>query len=349
MINRQNFLDTREHMEYRRQVIQNDDGTIVVTRLALRHLLQWADNTPLWDCQKKVPSFPEYMLTSRNDGKTKPLTSKFIVKVIEHARAFYKWARIHKPEYRKVSEAWIDTLWIRKSRGMQSRLTQHNFWTLEDAIRVATFPIPDDDLRHKRDQAAIAFMFLSGMRISAFVTLPLACVDIEHYRIAQDPSYGVQTKNTKAAITFLLPIPELLEVVDQWDKQIRSAACSDMAAWCPALDTGGKIKADDLVKPGSNTNGRRMMITKGMMELCRLAGVEYKSPHKLRHGHGVYGVKTARTMAELKVVSQNLMHSSVGITDGIYGNLNLEDMSEVIKTLTPDKLKRKSSPFERAG
>jgi integrase len=62
-------------------------------------------------------------------------------------------------------------------------------------------------------------------------------------------------------------------------------------------------------------------------------GVEYYSAHKLRHGHAVYALKHAKTMAELKAISQNLMHSSIGITDGIYGRLVDDDVNRVITHL----------------
>ena len=76
-----------------------------------------------------------------------------------------------------------------------------------------------------------------------------------------------------------------------------------------------------------------MACIKGMKRLCELANVPYKSPHMLRHGHAVFGIKHARDMRELKAASQNLMHSSISITDGIYGNLNSEDMVETIAGL----------------
>jgi len=72
---------------------------------------------------------------------------------------------------------------------------------------------------------------------------------------------------------------------------------------------------------------------KGLRVICRRAGVPYLSPHKLRHGHAVYGVKHAKTMPELKAVSQNLMHSSIVITDGIYGNLSPDDVNHTITNL----------------
>jgi integrase len=67
--------------------------------------------------------------------------------------------------------------------------------------------------------------------------------------------------------------------------------------------------------------------------ICRRAGVDYQSPHKLRHGHVVWGLKRARTIEELKAISQNVMHSSITITDGIYGNLVKDDVRSVISQL----------------
>ena len=55
--------------------------------------------------------------------------------------------------------------------------------------------------------------------------------------------------------------------------------------------------------------------------ICALANVPYLSPHKLRHGHVVHALRQARNLEDLKAISQNVMHSSITITDGIYGNL----------------------------
>jgi integrase len=170
------------------------------------------------------------------------------------------------------------------------------------------------------------------MRITAFLTLPLSCVDIQCRKIEQNPGKGVITKNRKAAVTTLLPIPELFEVVKSWDEQVRRTLSPD-SPWFAYINN-----FDQLTQPKEDfqgrVNGRRMACINGMKRLCTLANIPYKSPHKLRHGHAVFGIKHARDMRELKAVSQNLMHSSISITDGIYGNLKNEDVMETIAGLT---------------
>jgi hypothetical protein len=64
-----------------------------------------------------------------------------------------------------------------------------------------------------------------------------------------------------------------------------------------------------------------------------MAGVPYMHPHLFRHGHAVYGLKNANTMAEYKAVSMNLMHSNIGITDGIYAALPGDDVKKAIGQL----------------
>ncbi len=182
-------------------------------------------------------------------------------------------------------------------------------------------------LREQRDIAALCFIFLSGIRIGAFVTLPLECVDISRRRVGQLPEMGVRTKNSKAAITFLLPIPDILQVVANWDKFMHSQPGTSYN-WYPLINHDG-----DRVLPGLLTGrytGRVTAFVGGLKLLSECAGVPYKSPHKIRHGFGVYGVKNAKDIKELKAISQNLMHSNIGITDGIYGRLAEDDLSEII-------------------
>jgi integrase len=70
-----------------------------------------------------------------------------------------------------------------------------------------------------------------------------------------------------------------------------------------------------------------------MIVICNRACVTFRSAHKLRHGHAIFGIKNSRNIQDLKAISQNLMHSSLTVTDGIYGNLSGEDFTETISKL----------------
>lgn len=79
--------------------------------------------------------------------------------------------------------------------------------------------------------------------------------------------------------------------------------------------------------------GRYNVLKDDIRLICDLAGIPYLSPHKLRHGHTVYALKRASNVAQLKAISQNIMHSSIVTTDQIYGKLINDDVQEIISAL----------------
>lgn len=330
MIERQNYLDIRAFLEYRERVLQNDPATIRRTRGSLKHLLIWADSTPFERAQTIKNTFPAYLLTARNDGKDKQLAPASLGKACTYARLFFQWARIEIPtRYRDISEAWIETIHPRKSKGAQSIYKKRDIWELADVEKIAA--LKPQSLAEKRDQAAICFLYLSGMRITAFCTLPIDCVNIAKRRIEQLPEKGVMTKNRKAAVTSLLPIDSLLEIVREWDSLIRDNLPGS-ALWYPRL--GWEGQAFDLAELDYKTpTGRRAAMIEGMKRLCQEAGISYKSPHKLRHGHAVWGLKHSKTIEQMKAVSQNLMHKNLGITDSIYAMLSPDDVAASLSGL----------------
>lgn len=71
-----------------------------------------------------------------------------------------------------------------------------------------------------------------------------------------------------------------------------------------------------------------------MQKLFNLANLEYKSPHKFRHGNAVYGLLHAQTIADYKAVSMNLMHESIKTTDSIYAPMISSDVRHRITNLS---------------
>jgi integrase len=336
LVNRDNWLLVKKYLAYRQDVLLNDPKTVRAGWVALRHLLQWADDKPFKDAHRLRPVFPDYLASSlaRNDGQDKSLTPGHMQKVLWYSRNFFEWLREEHPGiYKNTAIGWIKSLQVRRINSEQSRLVRREFWTLAEVEKVISYQ--SDSLKHMRDKAGLAFLYLSAMRGAAFVTMPIKSVDLPKFKVYQFPEWGVKTKNSKASITFLLPIPSLLEVVSQWDEKVKSATISNRVAWYTRLTHDGmEIQADDLVN-NRQASGRRSAFYQGLKELCELSGVEWKSPHKIRHGHGVYGIMHAKTMAEYKALSQNMMHESVQTTDKTYSVLVNEDVGDIISTFKP--------------
>ena len=144
------------------------------------------------------------------------------------ARRFFKWARLNKTEYKKIPESWVETIQPPRSRGKQSELEKREYYSLEEIRKLVS--LSTERLIDKRDRAATAFLFLTGIRIGAFVSLPVHCVDLKNQTIYQLPSEGVETKNSKALKTYILQIEDLIEIVHDWDTFIR-AEIGENAFW----------------------------------------------------------------------------------------------------------------------
>lgn len=328
MINRQNWLDVKSFLTYQERIKQCGPDTVRRYRTHLRHVLEWADSRLLTGARSIDPTLPAYLLTVRGEDTHKPLAPSSLAKTLQVSRQFFDFARREWPtRYKGITESWIETLQPPKRASIQSRLKDHSHYTLEDILKLAA--LPAETMREKRDRAAACFLFLSGMRVDAFASLPISCVDLAAGgKIYQLPERGVRTKNSKAAVTFLLPIPELMTIIQEWDLIVRKAL-PPAALWFTVMTRDG-----DRFTGGTQAHiNRGDSVGDALRALCERANIPYLSPHKLRHGHIVYAMKNVKDMAGLKAVSQNVMHASVTITDGIYGGLSGNDVQRVISGL----------------
>ena len=339
MINRQNWLDVRAYLRFLERVRQDAPATVKRARAHLRHLLEWADETPLPNARKIDPVFSAYLLTARCDDKPIPLSAASMVKCMSNARLFFRFARTEWPHrYKHITETWIEML--RPPRDVRSKIGifVHQFYELDDVLKIAR--VSTETLRQERAKVAVCMLFLSGMRADALASIPISCVDLVAGQLFQLPERGVRTKGRKSAITYLLKIPELHQVVEAWDRRVRSALSPD-ALWYSTLTRDGMA----LTETKHSVDGRFSVVEKDVSLICQIAGVPYLSPHKLRHGHVVYALRRTRTMAELKAVSQNIMHSSVVTTDQVYGAFTGNDIQTILNGLgenqdSPDILQK---------
>lgn len=326
MIHRQNWLDIRDYLRHCERIKQNDPATVSRYRKCLRHLLEWSGEIPLHKARSIDPTYPTYLLTARSDGKAIPLAPASMTKTLMIARQFFSFARSEwSHRYRFVAASWIESLVPPRHMRLESRLTIRQFYTLEDIVQLAT--VSAETLRQERAKVGACMLFLSGMRADALASLPISCVDLDNNQIMQLPELGVRTKNRKAAITYLLDIPELLAVVSLWDRRVRSLPSN--ALWYSTLSQDGMALTATTIA----YNERHHVVERDLKIICQLAGLAYLSPHKLRHGHVVHALKQARNMAEMKAISQNIMHASTIITDQVYGKLIANDVQDIIGNL----------------
>lgn len=328
---RKNYELVQNYLGYQSDEAQNSPKTIKRYWAALRHLIEWAEQTPFADVITKRPSFPVYLRTARNNGIEGTLAPATMEKSFRVVRAFFRYEKETYPElFRKIGINWLKSLQPAKAYSSESRLKSNAYYPLEHVRKLAA--IQTDSLTLERDQAAACFLFLTGMRVDAFVSLPIGCVDLENWKVHQDPGRGVRTKNHKAAVTDFLKIRDLMNVVQAWDAKVR-AAFPETAPWYARVNQN----SDGFMRNVSPGISMAEQFAKGLKRLCEAAGVKYETPHKLRHGFAVYGLLKARTMGQMKAVSQSLMHKSLYITDSIYAMMVSDQVKEAIDSLTEEQ------------
>jgi integrase len=327
MINRANWKAVRVYLKYRLEVNHLSRSSMHLEENWLRHLIEWAGETGFSQAPMIRPTFPEYILSARLDGKGKQLSPAYTKKVVRASFRFFSWIKTHQRGYKNITAGWIDTL---QPPRMTIEHKDHEAVTLEEIRAIATAPVYT--LRDRRIRAAAVFWFLSGIRIGAFVSLPLAAVDLDNLAVNQWPKLGVRTKFKKHATTYLLDIPDLLQVVRDWDRVVRQVCGNDGLWFAPFSPETGEII------PGANQVGdqRHTRARKDLKDWLNKVGLAYHSPHKFRHGNAVFSLKNAKDVAALKAVSQNLMHSNLSITDGVYGILSDNDVKGKIMRLNKE-------------
>lgn len=321
LINRHSWKDTRAYLRYLTEVRQNSEGTVAFARVAMDHLLMWSTKMPLPRAAELRPTFPVHL-------ETLDISVTYRRKLLENARLFFTWARDEWPDRYDLKRDFIDGL---RTRTQQGAVAERQLYTL-DQVRAITALTPRS-LVEERDIAAIAFMFLSGMRGGAFVSMPLLAVDWERspVLVRQWPDLGVRTKNGKAANTYLLAHSELADlraIAEAWHKKA-VAAVGERAMWYTLIEPDRETFSAFQVPGEHRVNG----LVRRLQLLCARAGVEYLSPHKLRHGHIVWALERCNSLADFKAVSQNVMHESMQTTDAMYSGLLEADVAARIAGL----------------
>lgn len=315
MVCKKNWKFTKKYLYYRVHTDQISIGSYKAEETHIRYILEWADDTPFEKAPSLVPTFPEYISKAHLNEKKDHLSPTHIKKILATARRFFSWLYENDYEFRTLKPSWVAK--IRNKR--LSEIPQNKeYVTIEEIIKIAHSPA--ESLLEQRIRAAAVFLFLSGMRVGAFVSLPIRAVDINNRYVYQYTSLGVRTKNGKSAKTVLYNIPDLLKVVEDWDILVRKTLPDDGYWFAPFSPDTGEIDSScrDVGLARSN------LFRKNLNTWLEKVGLTYHSPHKFRHGHVHYGQAHAKTQEDYKAVSQNVMHSSTGITDQFYSNMDDE-------------------------
>lgn len=207
-----------------------------------------------------------------------------------------------------------------------------------DQVKAVAGSITVENEVDLRDRALISFALLSGMRVEAIMSLPLACIDLNNWAILQDPKQGVRTKFSKRINTTLFNFDAtMLSYVQEWTEfLIEKKLFSPQDPLFPSTKVEQKSE-NDLVfiaekvcsQFWKNTTSIRNIFQKRFTQ----AGIEYFSPHSFRHLAIRLALSSCSTAEELKAVSQNFGHEFVATTMMTYGTIREDEATDIIKRM----------------
>lgn len=208
-----------------------------------------------------------------------------------------------------------------RSNGCHSRQGPHSCYRRGDP---ATNQAPGASGNSRAEPVSKRALIPLRSRAAAFTTLPIQAVRLQDQCIDQSPSLRVKTGNLKTGTTCLLPMPEILNVVLVEDERARSELPADNP-WVAANESSWGEQTLTDREAGKNQGAA---LDKRLRILTRLAGLPHRSAHKFRHGHAAYAMLHARTPADFKAISLNMLHSSTRITDETYAFLSEGEIRE---------------------
>lgn len=221
-------------------------------------------------------------------------------------------------------------------------LEKLDFYTEEDMLKIAQLtPLSVIDLRNI---AAFIFIYLSGMRITAFLSMPIFSVHLEDGFVVQNPSDGTYTKLNKAGNTVLLDNPILLEVVKRWDTLVQNY-CPPDSTWYARMNNRQQfnpkiIHMRDRRDPNTfkEAHGNYKNFTTAMKDICKRAGVTYKSPHKGRYGNIHKWMENITTMEERQALAENSLHT-LPVLERTYSRMSNSEANSVMRRIAAKEKK----------
>ena len=312
---------------------QVNEASVRSAETHLRAFLEFIDETPLDQAAVIAKGYKSYLRSgvSRRDGKDKPFSAEYIRKNLASVRAFLAWLRDEK-EYTQIKDSWLKrNLRVTAKESNQAAQNPDEdgdmFFSVEEAVQIACTSVTT--LAEERIRAACIFLLLSGMRITAFLTLPILAVDLNARTIKQWTSLGVHTKLSKSATTTLIQIaqhPELMTVVRAWDNKVRTTLPETCMWFASISQLSGELDPNAHVGKHRSSGFRCDLI-----KFLEKAGIEYKSPHKFRHGHIRFLRSRAKNVAELEAIANNAMQNLSTMLK--YGKMGHRDSRGIVDDL----------------
>lgn len=272
-------------------------------------------------------------LLSDGGRRAAELSSRATVRTkLQQVQRFFRWLA-EQPGFRTsilFSDVEYFNLSTRDARLANERRPRPSP-TVEQVVH-AIRSMPAGTQIEKRDRALIACVLLTGIRVSALISLKLKHIRRDGRGIEQD-AREVRTKFSKSFPTFYFPVgADVLYAFTSYIDFLRTELLwgDDDPIFPTTKQLGQSFRPAGLERQHWVTpEPVRQVFRKAF----RTAGIPYFHPHSLRRTLTLLGQRLCRTPEQFKCWSQNLGHDGVATTLTSYGAVAYARQAEIIGML----------------
>lgn len=331
IINSANLILRYEYQLYLKEVFGFATKTILAT---LRHITQFDDHLQHVDYKTvhrdDIIAYKAKIEAGLSAMNQEQRSASTIVHSLINLKKFFQWLELKTDV--KLSSAGLGEYFSpsRELSALASISTTERFVPSLEQLRDLISAMPHESFFQKRDRAILAFLTLSGVRISALLSLQIQHIDVENRSIFQDARM-VQTKNKKTMRTKWFPVGDYIEaIVKGWIIELRAKGSHSTDPLFPrALDPIRRLHEKNYTAPLMDQGTVRQIIKRG----CQAISIPSFNPHAIRATLALHGQELCRNPKQIKAWSQNLGHENVATTDNYYAKLDVNEQFTVLDNL----------------
>lgn len=348
-MNQPNIQNERIKRRYLERLKEAEGFSSATIQSYERAMMLWEDCTNAEDFgrfNKKIAmDFKRSLVEKPNERTGAPLTLSSIHQLLIHLFKFFVWLSGEAGYKTKIHPSDIAYLKLDRRQSSMARQPEPKKYPSFEIVQKVVHSIELKTEIDHRDQALIAFALISGMRDDAIISLPLECVDFEQGVISQNPKKNVRTKFSKNIQTTLMRFDQsFVNIFVSWIHYLQKEKLySPHDPVFPKTLT--EIKgSDDFCFTGEKISKEFWKQTGAMREIFKkrfaYAGVEYYSPHAMRHLAMRLALKHCVNAEQIKAVSQNFGHEHIATSFLEYGHIPDYETNEILKHISFSQTQR---------
>ena len=278
------------------------------------------------------------------------LSASTVAHTLAPLKEFFKWLSMQAGYKKRITAGDVVYLSLQEKdkRSLQSCKVK-DYPTCEQ-IHALLAAMPSNSVIEKRNRAIIAFVFCTGVRDGALITLKLKHINTHKKRVIQDPK-EVKTKFSKTINTRFYPVgDDVHEIVMEWVRFLREDMLyGDTDPLFPkekqVYDASEGFQSGHLSREHWASASPVRILFKQAFESV---GMKYYSPHRFRDTLAALGRDLCISTSHQLAWARNMGHENPATTFGVYGYQSPEEQFEVIARLGEKKQDSASAINEEA-